>query len=118
MEQHELDREHIFDVLDIPPARSRSTSVSSSVRAHFFIQSPFYEALFIHLAEGTDDAAEEEFTFVQSQSLLNPKGVIIHGIPLSATDFQAMAVNGTALVWSPRSNLELYGETANITRCT
>jgi hypothetical protein len=51
---------------------------------------------------------------MQSQSLLNPKGVVIHGIPLSATDFQAMALNGTALVWSPRSNLELYGQTTNV----
>jgi cytosine/adenosine deaminase-related metal-dependent hydrolase len=73
-----------------------------------------YESIFIHLAEGIDDFSKEEFSFVQSQSLLNPKGVIIHGIPLNATDFQAMAENGTALVWSPRSNLELYGQTANI----
>ena len=100
-------------MLEIPPAIPFNER-SLLVRAHSLIQSPLYEALFIHLAEGTDDAAEEEFTFVQSQSLLNPKGVIIHGIPLSAADFQAMADNGTALVWSPRSNLELYGETADI----
>jgi 5-methylthioadenosine/S-adenosylhomocysteine deaminase len=68
----------------------------------------------IHVAEGTDALSEEEFTFLQSQSLLNPKGVIIHGISLGASDFQAMATTGTALVWSPRSNLELYGTTANI----
>jgi cytosine/adenosine deaminase-related metal-dependent hydrolase len=68
----------------------------------------------IHVAEGTDALSEEEFTFLQTQSLLNPKGVIIHGISLRASDFQAMAARGTALVWSPRSNPELYGTTANI----
>ena len=108
----QLDREHIYDVLEIPVDPGQRLLFVGGARA--LIGSPFYEALFIHLAEGTDDAAEEEFTFVQSQSLLNPKGVIIHGIPLSATDFGAMADYGTALVWSPRSNLELYGETANI----
>jgi 5-methylthioadenosine/S-adenosylhomocysteine deaminase len=110
----ELNLEHIFNVIDIPPADSPSARAFFVGAARSFINNPFYEALFVHLAEGTDAAAEEEFTFVNSRSLLNPKGAIIHGIPLSATDFQAMARNGTALVWSPRSNLELYGKTANI----
>jgi hypothetical protein len=110
----ELDREHIFNVLDLPPASDPASRAAFVGAARFFIANPFYEALFIHLAEGTDAAAEEEFTFMQSQSLLNPKGVVIHGIPLSPADFRAMAVNGTALVWSPRSNLELYGKTADI----
>ena len=110
----ELNREHIFDVLDLPPADNPAARAAFVGAANYFISNPFYEALSIHLAEGTDEAAAEEFAFMQSQSLLNPKGVVIHGIPLTASDFQAMASNGTALVWSPRSNLELYGQTANI----
>lgn len=110
----QLDREHIFNVLDLPPASNPAARAAFVGAANFFIANPFYEALFIHLAEGTDAAAEEEFTFMQSQSLLNPKGVVIHGVSLTAPDLQAMAAAGTALVWSPRSNLELYGQTANI----
>jgi hypothetical protein len=110
----ELDREHIFNVLDLPPASNPAARAAFVGAASFFIGNPFYEALFIHLAEGTDAAAKEEFTFMQTQSLINPKGVVIHGIPLNRDDFNAMALHGTALVWSPRSNLELYGETANI----
>ena len=110
----ELDREHIYNVLDLPPA-SDAAARSAFVRAaRFFIANPFYEGLFMHLAEGTDAVSEEEFTFLKSRSLLNPKGALIHGISLTAADFQAMALNGTALVWSPRSNLELYEQTANI----
>jgi hypothetical protein len=78
------------------------------------ILNPFFEALIIHLAEGTDEAAKEEFTFVSNVKLLNPKGVIIHGIPLTKQDFTYMATNGTGLVWSPRSNIELYGKTADV----
>jgi len=111
----ELDREHIYNVLDLPPVDSPSARAFFVAAARLnFIPNPFYEALVIHLAEGTDAAAEEEFTFVRTRSILNPKGAIIHGIPLTSADFQAMAINGTALVWSPRSNLELYGKTANI----
>lgn len=98
----ELNREHIFNVLDLPPASNLAARAAFVGAARFFIANSFFEALFIHLAEGTDAAAEEEFTFIQSQSLMNPKGAIIHGISLGATDFQAMALTDTALIWSPR----------------
>jgi len=111
----ELNREHIFvgDFRFPPPSDpvARATLVAT---AQFLIANPFYEALALHAAEGTDAYAHEQFTFLESQGLLNPKGVLIHGIPLDANDFGAMAAAGTALVWSPRSNLELYGATANI----
>lgn len=110
----ELNREHVFNVLDLPPPSAPSERAGFVGAAQFFIANPFYEALLIHLAEGTDAASREEFSFVQSQSLLNPKGVVIHGIPLESADFRAMALQGTALVWSPRSNLELYGQTVNL----
>jgi hypothetical protein len=110
----ELDREHIYNVLGLPLA-SDAAGRSAFVRAaRFFIANPAFEPLFIHLAEGTDSVAEEEFKFLRLRSLLNPKGAIIHGVSLTAADFQIMAMNGTALIWSSRSNLELYGQTANI----
>ncbi|HEX6892292.1 MAG TPA: amidohydrolase family protein [Chryseolinea sp.] len=111
----QLDLEHIYNVLDLPPANAPAARAEFVFAAkNFFIDNPFYEALVIHVAEGIDAFSLEEFTFLQSQSLLNPKGVVIHGIPLRPSDFQAMALNGTSLVWSPRSNAELYGATADI----
>jgi len=112
----ELDREHIFNAAGfrLPPPSDVAGRAAFVQVARFLIANPFYEALAMHVAEGTDAYAEEQFTFLQSQSLLNPKGVLIHGISLGASDFQAMAATGAALVWSPRSNLELYGTTANI----
>ncbi|MGH7629993.1 MAG: amidohydrolase family protein [Gemmatimonadales bacterium] len=112
----ELDREHIFNVAGfrLPPPSDVVGRDAFVQAALSFIANPFYEALAMHVAEGTDAVAQEQFTFLESESLLNPKGVLIHGVSLGATDFQAMASTGTALVWSPRSNLELYGATANI----
>ncbi len=109
-----LNREHVLNVLELPPASNPAARAAFVGAARAYIANPSLEALFIHLAEGTDATAEEEFTFLQSQALLNPKGVIIHGLSLSATDFQAMVRTGTALVWSPRSNLALYGQTTNL----
>jgi 5-methylthioadenosine/S-adenosylhomocysteine deaminase len=112
----ELDREHLFNVSGFRfPLPSEVFERAQFVgAAQFFIANPFYTAIALHLAEGTDALAEEQFTFVQSQGLLNPKGILIHGVSLSRTDFDAMAAAGTSLVWSPRSNLELYGATADI----
>ncbi|MDQ3300134.1 MAG: lamin tail domain-containing protein, partial [Myxococcota bacterium] len=38
----------------------------------------------------------------------------IHAIGLQPADYGAMAAAGTALIWSPRSNITLYGETARV----
>jgi hypothetical protein len=111
----ELHLEHVHNEIDLPPASRPDLRAMFVAIAHFaFLGNPRYEALFLHLAEGTDEAALEELDFVESQSLLDAKGVVVHGIPLGAADFQAMALAGTALVWSPRSNLELYGATADV----
>jgi 5-methylthioadenosine/S-adenosylhomocysteine deaminase len=112
----ELGREHLYNVApaEFPPPSDAAGRAAFVAAARFFIANPFYEALVMHVAEGTDAVAQEQFTFLQSQGLLNPKGVLIHGISLGASDFQAMAATGTAFVWSPRSNLELYGTTANV----
>jgi len=110
----ELDREHIFNVLELPPASAPLARAGFVAAAQFFIANPFYEALVMHVAEGTDAESQEEFTFLRSQNLLNPKGAVIHGLTLSATDFVDMAAAGTALVWSPRSNLELYRATSDV----
>jgi cytosine/adenosine deaminase-related metal-dependent hydrolase len=39
---------------------------------------------------------------------------IIHGVALRKPDFEKMAAAGVGLIWSPRSNIELYGETADV----
>jgi hypothetical protein len=110
----ELNLEHIITATGLPPASQPLARLQFVGLAQYAIANPFYEALFIHLSEGTDAAALEEFTFMQSHGLINPKGAIIHGIPLGPSQFQAMAAGGTSLVWSPVSNIILHGQTADI----
>lgn len=109
----ELNLEHILTAR-LPSASQPLARLQFVGLAQYAIANPFYEALFIHLSEGTDAAALEEFTFMQSHGLINPKGAIIHGIPLGPSQFQAMAAGGTSLVWSPVSNIILHGQTADI----
>lgn len=68
----------------------------------------------VHLAEGTDEAAHQEFVDLQRLGLLGPFTAIIHGIALRPPDFEAMARAGATLVASPLDNYLLYGQTANI----
>jgi cytosine/adenosine deaminase-related metal-dependent hydrolase len=82
-----------------------------------------YEAWMVHLAEGVRDAdrrpgdavsSRAEFQTLISKGLLTDATVIIHGLALERPDFAAMARAGAKLVWSPRSNLQLYGRTTNV----
>jgi len=69
-----------------------------------------------HLSEGTDADARDVFRYMQRSDgswLLAPNIVSIHGVGLKAEDL-AVLVQGGGLVWSPLSNLLLYGATAQI----
>ena len=72
-------------------------------------------ALVVHLSEGApgDASARREFNMIRGAGILMPGLVIVHGTALRPDDFARM--NGAGLVWSPRSNDELYGATTNIT---
>jgi 5-methylthioadenosine/S-adenosylhomocysteine deaminase len=72
--------------------------------------------LFVHIAEGSsnDAASTREFSMLKSRGLLVPGVSLIHAVALGENDFSEMAKAGVGLVWSPRSNIELYGETVNI----
>ena len=64
----------------------------------------------VHTAEGRrdDDEARAEFTMLKSWGLLTANTAIVHGVALGAPEFAEMAKAGAALIWSPRSNMELY----------
>jgi cytosine/adenosine deaminase-related metal-dependent hydrolase len=71
-------------------------------------------AYILHLGEGIDASSEAEFGKLVALGLLLPGTVIIHGTALTPADFAQMGAAGTKLVWSPQSNLVLYGATTNI----
>jgi 5-methylthioadenosine/S-adenosylhomocysteine deaminase len=74
------------------------------------------DLLLVHVAEGSPSDTEStvEFRALKGVGLLGEHTAIIHGAALASDDFRQMRASGTALIWSPRSNMELYGTTANV----
>lgn len=68
----------------------------------------------VHLCEGTDASAARELRMARAHGFLTKGFVIIHGVPLTENDFSDLGKNNVGFVWSPRSNIELYGKTANV----
>jgi cytosine/adenosine deaminase-related metal-dependent hydrolase len=73
-------------------------------------------ALYVHLAEGVDDSSRTEFDDLVGAGLLTAATVIIHGTALDDEQLSAVHDAGAKLVWSPQSNLRLYGATTNVRR--
>ena len=71
-------------------------------------------AWFVHLSEGVDQSSKNEFDSLWNKGLILDETVVIHGTALDASQFGKMASVGSDLVWSPLSNLLLYGDTTNV----
>jgi 5-methylthioadenosine/S-adenosylhomocysteine deaminase len=79
------------------------------------------DAYLIHIGEGINDFAHKEFDKLQSISttpgcLFNPKTSIVHGTALVEADFDRMQAIGMGLVWSPKSNVFLYGHDTDLSK--
>jgi cytosine/adenosine deaminase-related metal-dependent hydrolase len=79
-----------------------------------------------HTSEGIDAVARNEFMCESSatydmtapgvsNNLLLPQTAMIHAVGLEPEDYRLMSSAGTSMIWSPRSNITLYGDTARVT---
>jgi hypothetical protein len=50
-----------------------------------------------------------------AQDLVQAKTAMIHSIGLTASDYADIGLKGGSIIWSPRSNITLYGDTAVVT---
>ena len=72
------------------------------------------DAWMIHLSEGIDEPSRAEFDSLVNNQLIMDELIVIHGTALTSTEFALMGQVDASLVWSPMSNLLLYGDTADI----
>src|SRR6266436_1556261 len=73
--------------------------------------------LLLHLSEGLDDKARAAFLALQNSQgswAISSALAGIHCAGLRPEDFAVLAGHGGSMVWSPLSNLMLYGGTTNI----
>ena len=77
------------------------------------------DAFLVHVGEGDDAKAQGELAALGAMTtpancLYAPQTAITHGVAFSAADFAMMGQAGMKLIWSPQSNVSLYGQTADI----
>jgi 5-methylthioadenosine/S-adenosylhomocysteine deaminase len=97
---------------DVLPVTALTQADADAMNAQF--SSGATKAFVVHLAEGIDDSSRAEFDYMNKIGLIKPQLVAIHGTALTAAQLQQMGQVGAKLVWSPLSNLALYGQTTNI----
>ncbi|MBK7579779.1 MAG: amidohydrolase family protein [Myxococcales bacterium] len=91
------------------PSGAAATSACTAITAG--------DTYVVHVSEGTDGPALNEFTSLSTVAggcLLNSHVTVVHGTALKAANFQTMATANMGLVWSPKSNVFLYGSTTDI----
>ena len=111
---HNLDTEpewHVaYNVFPLQMSETDLSPIREQLASHEL------DAFLIHLCEGghNDASAAREFAMLKGRGLLVPGVALIHGVALKPAYFTEMAAHGVSLIWSPRSNLELYGSTADV----
>jgi len=73
-----------------------------------------YHALFLHISEGLDEKSRAEFDTLRDLGLARKETIVIHGAALGTSELEYMGNNNMTMVWSPTSNLILYGGTADV----
>lgn len=82
--------------------------------AKSYRRTPHTTPWMIHLAEGSDAAAQSELDLLDAAGALRDNTVLIHGVGLTPAQREHAIEQGAALVWCPSSNFFLLHETANV----
>ena len=108
-----MDHERIANSIGILPRDMDANTVTLRRKQ---IADGSLDLLCIHIAEGlpTDTESAQELDILDADGLLGPHTALIHSVGLSPSQLARVHRAGASIVWSPRSNFELYGQTANI----
>jgi len=101
----------------LPEARTKISDVEAKEAAKFLDRLESSTCLLLHLSEGIDETARAHFQALRLPSggwAINRALAGIHCAALTAADFEVLGQHGGSLVWSPLSNLLLYGQTADV----
>ncbi len=101
----------------LPAAAARIADVDARDSQGFMAELGKHKCFLLHLSEGTDAAAYAHFQALKLPGggwAITPSLAGIHCVALKAADFTIMAAAGASMVWSPFSNLLLYGQTADV----
>lgn len=109
--QNGLGQDKIRTSATFPPSAATATSVCAGYAADTV------DAFLVHVGEGIDARSRNEFQTLAGLSngcLIAPETVVTHGTAFEQPELETMATAGMKLVWSPASNVFLYGATTNV----
>ena len=101
-------------------ANNMATTGCSAYSRYSHTRMEYDSAFAPHVSEGINKEAQNEFTCAADTSedgkydIIEPQTAVIHGVAAAGPDVAVYRDQRTALVWSPRSNVDLYGDTAPI----
>ena len=109
---------------DLPEAQGRIPDLDAKDAKSFLARLKKEDSCFLlHLSEGVTDPAEplsaarKHFLALEvapDEWALNEVFTGIHAAGLLPEDFDVLASHGSSMIWSPLSNLLLYGGTARV----
>ncbi len=100
-----------FDFTECVFPFNNSCSIAPDYRAQTRIPARAYVA---HVAEGIDPVTRAEFARFDEEGQLGDRTTIVHCVSCEGPELSRMRAEGARLVWSPQSNLVLYGETTHV----
>jgi 5-methylthioadenosine/S-adenosylhomocysteine deaminase len=101
----------------LKPAATHIADIDSTDAEHFLARISGSQKLILHLSEGIDAHARDAFAALHlpdGRWAITDNLIGIHCVALTAQDFTTFGQHGGSMVWSPLSNLLLYGQTADL----
>ena len=101
----------------LPDAKARIPDYAAEDKDSFLGYLKDFPCLLMHLSEGIDVSARQHFLDLEISPNVWAIAASLTGIhcnALTRQDFDRLAEMGAGMVWSPLSNLMLYGQTADI----
>ena len=105
------------DEAALPEAATRIADVDGKTPQQFLERLKKQSCFLLHLSEGKDASARKHFQALHISGedwAIRPELAGIHAAGLTTEDMKIYGANGGAMIWSPLSNLLLYGDTADV----
>lgn len=105
-------RQNVTDISGFGKSISGQPSFADSIKRD--IASQRLDAFAVHAGEGIDQHELDEWTQLKSFGLAVPQLVMIHTTAFGPKEYAEVGQVGAKVIWSPLSNLLLYGKTDDI----
>lgn len=105
------------DEAALPEATTRVADIDARDASRFLARLKKATCFLLHLSEGVDETSRKHFLALQisdQEWAIGKQLAGIHCAGLTGDDFKILAEKQGAMIWSPLSNLLLYGQTARI----